>query len=217
MAQQSPGSAYDAPGHDTKGVTLMPRNPTIPRTCQQCGTEFLIYPSRLKTRSPQYCSPTCYRKFTTRPLADRFWEKVIKTDSCWLWDGGKDAGGYGKFSYGASGTCRAHRFAWSLENGPIPDEMIVCHSCDTPACVRPDHLFLGTTLDNIADKIAKGRQARTPRTSEDCIFTKLTQHDVAQIRDRYKADGKTAKILATEFGVTPRTIYKVASRQTWRK
>jgi hypothetical protein len=92
--------------------------------------------------------------------AERFWSKVDTTDAdgCWLWTRARNALGYGSFSTGVgSQTMLAHRMAYTFEAGPIPEGISVCHTCDVPACVRPDHLFLGTNSDNQLDSSAKGR------------------------------------------------------------
>lgn len=95
--------------------------------------------------------------YPARPLADRFWPKVRKSDGCWEWTRATTTHGYGKFSVATAVWDRAHRVAWKLTNGPIPDGMFVCHHCDNPLCVRPDHLFLGTHGDNMRDASTKGR------------------------------------------------------------
>lgn len=96
---------------------------------------------------------------TTR--VQRFWEKVQKTDGCWLWLAYKQPRGYGQFKH--QGRMRlAHRFSWELTNGLIPEGECVLHTCDNPACVNPEHLFLGTQLDNSLDMYEKGRQAPSP-------------------------------------------------------
>ncbi len=92
---------------------------------------------------------------------ERFWSKVIKTDTCWEWQGKPDIGGYGIFVIRSYERIRAHRFSWELYNRcPVPDGMFVCHHCDNPRCVRPDHLFIGTNQDNLRDASVKGRLPR---------------------------------------------------------
>src|SRR5262245_52091786 len=90
-----------------------------------------------------------------KPLQDRFWKYVNKTETCWLWTGAKHEFGYGLINKGGAGgrILRAHRVIWEWTNGPIPKGFFVCHHCDVPACVRPDHLFLGTNKDNVQDMI----------------------------------------------------------------
>jgi hypothetical protein len=77
---------------------------------------------------------------------------------CWLWLGSTGRGGYGRIRVGGNRTARTHRLAWELNRGPIPDGLHVLHKCDTPCCINPDHLFLGTPLDNAHDRDRKGRQ-----------------------------------------------------------
>lgn len=96
-------------------------------------------------------------RFAAAPLEERFWRRVKKTDGCWEWTGGLLSSGYGACFVGAYST-GAHRVSWELANGPIPDGLWVLHHCDNRPCVRPDHLFLGTVLDNNRDAIAKGRR-----------------------------------------------------------
>jgi hypothetical protein len=115
-------------------------------------------------------SPTAGRKTPTRigspmphgtPLPDAFWSKVGRAGICWEWRGSKSKYGHGQFQYTTAPNVRvrvgAHRFSWELANGPVPDGLWVLHHCDNPPCVRPDHLFLGTHKDNMADMKAKGR------------------------------------------------------------
>src|SRR5688500_9072371 len=92
-----------------------------------------------------------------KPLNERLWAKTMQTPDCWLWPGRLDRCGYGTLGDGKKGNMLAHRAAWIVTHGPIPDGMKVCHKCDNPRCVRPDHLFLGTQHDNIMDCRAKGR------------------------------------------------------------
>lgn len=90
------------------------------------------------------------------PPLERFMAKVQKTDNCWLWTGPLSPLGYGYFSLNAK-TVGAHRAAWTLLRGEIPKGMLICHRCDNPKCVNPDHLFVGTDYDNNIDCIKKGR------------------------------------------------------------
>jgi hypothetical protein len=102
------------------------------------------------------------RKHTRRSLSERFWEKVQQSDGCWEWTGWRTPKGYGALSVGGK-KVRAHRFAYELCVGPIPPTLIICHHCDNPACVRPDHLFCGTYADNNRDMLQKGRGATGDR------------------------------------------------------
>jgi len=97
----------------------------------------------------------------------RFMSKVIKTNDCWLWNAGKNYKDYGNFSVtinGCSKTYRAHRFIYEYFNGTIPEGMLVCHTCDTPRCVNPNHLWLGTVSDNTVDSVNKKRHGMTKKT-----------------------------------------------------
>lgn len=89
-------------------------------------------------------------------IEDRFWPYVEKTDGCWLWTGRKNRDGYGYVSIDSK-PVGAHRIAYSLNVGAIPDGLFVLHRCDTPPCVNPSHLFLGTNTDNMRDASGKGR------------------------------------------------------------
>lgn len=92
------------------------------------------------------------------PVEERLWRKVVRgqPDTCWLWKGSRDKGGYGRILHGKR-IDSAHRVAWTVTNGPVPDGLWVLHRCDNPACVNPSHLFLGTRTDNVRDMFVKGR------------------------------------------------------------
>ena len=143
-------------------------------------------------------------------LAERFWAKVTKTESCWYWTGYcHRRSGYGHVRVGPR-MARAHRIAWELSHGPIPDGLDVLHSCDNPPCVRPDHLFLGTQLDNIADREAKGRGGAAH--GEHHGRAKLTEAQVRQIRARAT---EPRGVLAAEFHVGIDAIKRILSGRYW--
>lgn len=153
---------------------------------------------------------------------NRFLTYVDKPDGdgCWLWKGGTFKGrGYGQFRVGAK-KMRAHRVSWERYHGPIPDGMRVCHRCDTPACVRPDHLFLGTDADNARDRDAKGRgtlgrirpEAASPGAANPAA--KLNDAAVLSIR-RLRAQGAPYRDIAERHGISISEARNVATRRTW--
>ena len=127
---------------------------------------------------------------------------------CYLWMAQLDSKGYGRFRTRSSKERLAHRFSWIFEHGSIPEKMHILHKCDTPGCVRPDHLFLGTNDDNVKDKVKKGRQATCERHSS----SKLTACDVLSIRE----DNRDQHTLAAIYGVDESTIRGVKTRKYWR-
>lgn len=199
------------------------RNPTRETVvCGQCGVEFVA----LARDQRKYCSCGCSslaRRGVSnpgtgrppRPVAERFWAKVKKGDGCWTWQAGKTTYGYGKF-----GSANAHRVAWELTYGLVPDGMCVCHNCDKDypvgdityrLCVRPDHLFLGTMAENMADKMAKGRQP----SGEGNPNAKLTAAQVAEIRRMYAAGGVLHRELAAQFGVSRSLVGNIIRGEHW--
>lgn len=186
------------------------RLPPTVRGCPVCGRQFTV---RHPTIKQQCCSQSCCRTFQARPVSERFWEKVQKTEGCWFWIAAHSGDRYGRIRRGLrSGEyVKAHRMSWELHYGPIPEGMEVLHQCDTPLCVRPDHLFLGTQLDNMRDMIAKGRDCR----GEQISTAKLTAADVIAIRNAYKA-GARQGFLAEQYGVSINTVGHVTRRESWR-
>ena len=147
----------------------------------------------------------------------RFWIKVNKLgpNDCWLWTAGKDKDSYGKFAIRHNGKridSRAHAFSWELHNGkPVPKGMLVCHTCDTPSCVNPAHLFIGTPQDNTDDMIKKNRHTH----GEESNFAKLTEEQVKKIRQLHKT-GMNYKQIADLFDVQDETIRNIVLRKNWR-
>jgi len=150
-----------------------------------------------------------------RTLEERFWSMVTRGPGCWLYRKQRSSDGYGVFKMNGR-SVRAHRFSWELANGPIPDGLWVLHRCDTPRCVRPDHLFLGTPRDNVQDAIRKGRRRYEPARGEQNGSAKLSVAQVREARVRV-AVGEPKASVARDFGVHPTTILRLVEGNTWRE
>jgi hypothetical protein len=125
---------------------------------------------------------------------------------------GRDQDGYGHYWFNRK-TIRAHRVSYQLYVGPIPSGMFVCHKCDTPPCVNPDHLFLGTQVDNATDRQAKGRGSKL--RGEACPYARLTADDVRVIRFAYACGGATQAGLGKCWGISRSSIEKITLRKMW--
>jgi hypothetical protein len=148
----------------------------------------------------------------------RFWLKVdIRSDDeCWIWNGPVSNCGYGNFSVGGKRSpdykqWSAHRYAWVIANGEIPDGLNVCHTCDNRLCVNPAHLFLGTDVDNMADKVAKDRQAKGSTSGK----SKLSEADVNKVIELYNS-GKLQREVGEELGVSQAVVSKILLGQNWK-
>ncbi len=141
----------------------------------------------------------------------RFWEHVIKSDAgCWNWSG-IIIDGYGYLSVGSQAR-RANRLSWKLHFGSIPDHLCVLHRCDNRRCVNPEHLFLGTPADNAADMVRKGRSLTGAKNHK----AKLNPKQVALIRMLYGTGKHLQRELATNFGVSQRSISCIVRGETWQ-
>lgn len=131
---------------------------------------------------------------------------------CWEWMGRKN----GKYEYGLvitkEETAMAHRVAWELTHGRIPDGMLILHHCDNPPCINPGHLYLGTHLDNARDKVNRGRIQR----GEDHFKAKLRESDIVAIRKMYIPRRFSLRKIAAMYDVTYQNIEKIVKRQAWR-
>lgn len=156
-------------------------------------------PLRIKKRHTLYFS-----------IQDRIDYYTTKTDSCWIWNGYKNPKGYGLV--GRNGKQRlVHRVVFELTHGEIGDGLCVCHKCDNPSCVNPEHLFTGTIIENTMDMVKKNRQAK----GENAGGTKLTSNEVMEIR-RHIKDGKLSIAeIANLFNVGRNCIYAINDGTTW--
>ena len=144
-------------------------------------------------------------------IIDRFWSKVNKTDTCWLWTGAPNGHGYGSFKINGK-EYKAHRLMWIIRHGYITEiedtdsrGTCVCHSCDNRLCVNPDHLFLGSHKRNMADMVDKGRGRALK--GDNHPNSKLTFKQAEEIRELHPT--LSHRELAANYGVCPRTVGKI--------
>src|SRR6185369_15948414 len=135
-------------------------------------------------------------------LPRRFWSYVDKSGDCWLWAGSTFWTGYGQLRLNNT-SATAHRIAWELTFGPIPDGLFVCHKCDVRLCCNPAHLFLGTAQENVDDMMRKGRYTRDRKYSRGSHRpqSKLTESQVVEIVQLVR-EGNSQNIVAKMFGVS---------------
>ena len=163
------------------------------------------------------------------PIIDRFQCSINKTDYCWIWTGSMQTNGYGRIFYDGKDH-KAHRVSYELNIGHIPKGMIICHKCDNPSCVNPDHLFLGTNQDNSIDMVQKGRNNIESRSGDNHWMKKhpdkiakgsslnkscLTEDNVIKLRKEFSS-GATQVALAKKYGTTNKNIFHIVHRKTWK-
>lgn len=136
---------------------------------------------------------------------EKFFEK--KPNSCWIWKGSKTSHGYGQFAINRKAK-PASRLSYKLYKGPIPRGFHVCHKCDNPPCVNPEHLFVGTRKDNMQDMIKKNRH----EYGEKHHNAKLTEQDVLEIRN----DCRTQSVIAKDYGVSQSVISNIKFKKNWK-
>lgn len=145
-----------------------------------------------------------------RTLEERFWEKVEKGPACWEWRGGLSGKGYGAFLGANRKQGYAHRASWELAFGEIPAGLCVCHHCDNPKCVRPDHLFLGDSAANHADMVAKGRSTAGERHGK----AKLSAAEAQEVRN-LRAAGESCLRIARRFRLCPQQVHRIGRGERW--
>lgn len=142
-------------------------------------------------------------------VGDKFWVNVIKTDSCWLWNGVKDDSGYGLLCID-SNRSRAHRYSYTIHNGLIPKGLLVRHSCDNPSCVNPDHLSLGTHKDNKMDSILKLRHAHHESNGRAVITTEIA----LKVKDMI-TNGSSPLKISEKLGISKYIVIDIKRGKTW--
>lgn len=150
----------------------------------------------------------------SRPIFDRFWEKVNKksNNECWEWIAHTQLG-YGRFRQNNT-MVQAHRFSWKFYYGPIPGELHVLHKCNNRKCVNPKHLFLGTDKDNALDKVSKNRQQKLVGVTNG--RAKLTEKDILNIRKLYTQGIKNQQELENMYNVINAHISRIIRRVVWK-
>lgn len=192
------------------------------------GTFLHSYPRRITLELAGISVPyksqvviTCANRLCLNPLhlahgdEARFWNKVQKLSaangSCWVWTGDQDKDMYGRFKI-AGKTVRAHRYSYELYIGhSVSESVLLCHTCDHPWCVNPQHLFPGSHADNHTDKTQKERQAK----GETIASSKLTDDEVRLMRE-LKLAGETTIQLSQKFSVGKTTVLEVVSGKRWK-
>lgn len=191
-----------------EGELTMNDHTTRPILCKcGCGQEVPL--SRFPSHQPRFING--HQNGGGRSLSERFWEKVDKrgSDDCWEWTAYRNPRGYGYFHRNGH-PVPAHRLSYELCNGPIPEGMFVCHKCDNPPCVNPNHLWLGTNADNTNDRNRKGRNP----VGGHHHAAKLTESQVIEIRQR-ASSGEKQYELAREFKVARSLISLIVNRKLW--
>lgn len=140
------------------------------------------------------------------PVEERFWNLIRKTNTCWIWLGGLRRN-YGQFRVG-NHKVNAHRFSWEIHYGEIPEGLVVCHKCDVPFCVNPEHLFLGTQQDNLKDMFDKGRGKVRGEESGCNLLTEKEVIDIFLSR-------RSHKDLAYIYDVGKSTVQCIKTGERW--
>ena len=150
-----------------------------------------------------------------RPVEERFWEKVDKSNNegCWIWLAYKNNKGYGEIGIKHK-LYLSHRISWIIHFGSIPKGMCVCHKCDNPGCVNPHHLFLGTQKDNMQDMSKKNRA--NPICGVKHCNAKLSEKQVLEIRKKYSGELGEQMMLSKEYGVSTETISRIVNNKMWK-
>ena len=185
-----------------------PDNKYIWHACIGCGKQrwVMLISGQPKNLRCHACG--CKNSKISINSLDRFESKVemIPECGCWIWMGAANQNGYGVIHFSGK-QYRASRLSWELFNGPIPAGMKACHHCDTPPCVNPYHLFLGTQRENIRDCVAKKRIAVGERHGS----AKLIESDIVKIR----RDTRSSYEIATDYQVTQGVISRIKTHKIW--
>jgi hypothetical protein len=182
-------------------------------SCLTCGVKNSVHTvSYEKFNKGRYCNWQCWINRKHKSALARFWSNVQKDDGCWLWQAGTSRG-YGFLNI-LGKNVYAHRMSYEIHKGEIPTGMCVLHKCDTPACVNPEHLLIGTHQDNMTDRSKKGRTAQNFGVGEQHYCSKLMNRDIPVIRDMCRTH--THVSVAQQFNVTRQVVDSIIKGETWK-
>jgi hypothetical protein len=199
------------------------------KTCPACNKQFNYLIKKNIQRT--YCSNKCsaslhnirhhreasYKNLTNEEALQRlknmFFKNIEKTKTCWLWTGGK-RGGYGQLKW-KNKTIRAHRASYLIHYNELPNHLFVCHKCDIPLCVNPEHLFLGNNTENMHDMINKGRSNFLKHNNHP--MKKITIEIAREIRKSIKDKKYSLTELANKYNLSYQNIWQIKNNKTWKE
>lgn len=190
---------------------------TETRLCVQCGKPFQARLSAIKVGNGRFCGMRCvYDQMASEPLESRLLRNVTKTETCWLWTGALAAFGYGTVNSKGRRSIRAHRLSWEIYRGEIPAGLCVLHKCDVPACVNPDHLFLGTKSDNMRDCAVKGRLGQQLDPAKFKAANRRRSPFTEDVIRLIRSSPESHTALGKHYGVTKGAIWRIRKGLNWK-